>query len=199
MVKIRTSNTNPLQVNFIDAKQFNLAGKIGLTFAPGKKQLDALTGVWDRDLEKDLGDLRNNFKADILVSLLEEHEFAQLQIPTLREEALRFGIEVLWFPICDGGVPESNEDFYKLVKKIATALREGKITVIHCKGGLGRTGLVAAAVLMTTTDLNPEEAIATVRRTRAGAIETERQAEYLVEFHQHLRSFGNGSDESAED
>jgi hypothetical protein len=60
-------------------------------------------------------------------------------------------------------------------------------------GGLGRTGLVAAAVLLQTTSLSPEEAIGTVRRARKGAIETTEQAEYLVAFHRYLerRSSGN--------
>jgi len=39
-------------------------GRAGLTFAPGKKLRDALTGHWHRDLDSDLQRLRFEFGAD---------------------------------------------------------------------------------------------------------------------------------------
>jgi protein-tyrosine phosphatase len=187
MVNPRTSETHPLQVNFIDRGELDLPGRIGLTFAPGKKQRDALTGAWDRDLETDLCALRDKFQTNLLVSLIEEHEFLELQIPSLRKELTAHGMEVLWFPIRDQSVPASIECFSNAVQYIVTILREGKTVVIHCKGGLGRTGLVAAAVLVAITELKPEEAISTVRQARPGAVENSEQEEYISIFHQHIR------------
>ncbi len=63
----RTSDTHPLYVDFIDAKELPLPGRVELTFAPGKKQLSALTGRWDRDLDKDLTRLRDHWHTDVLV------------------------------------------------------------------------------------------------------------------------------------
>ena len=51
MTTARTSATHPLRVDFVDAEALNLPGRLGLTFAPGKKQRYAQTGSWDRDLE----------------------------------------------------------------------------------------------------------------------------------------------------
>ncbi len=188
MSEVRTSATHPLRVDFVDTSDLNLPGNLGLTFAPGKKQRHAFTGVWERDLETDLIALRDDFKTNLLVSLIEEHEFAHLRIPTLREQAPLYGMEVLWFPIRDQCVPTSTEKFHEAVRLIVERLRAGKTVVIHCMGGLGRTGLVAAAALVATTELSPQEAVAVVRRARQGAIESPAQAEYVGEFHRHLQS-----------
>jgi protein-tyrosine phosphatase len=190
MTTARTSDTHPLRVDFVDAEALNMPGRLGLTFAPGKKQPYAQTGSWTRDLETDLRALRDEFGADLLVSLIEEHEFERLQIPTLRERAPLFGMEVLWFPIRDQSVPESLQQFHEAVGRIVGYLRRGKTVVVHCMGGLGRTGLVAAACLLALTELSPSEAMAAVRRARAGAVETAEQEEYLVTFHRHLRRVG---------
>ncbi len=187
MNEVRTSATHPLRVDFVDTTELKLPGRLGLTFAPGKKQRHAFTGVWERDLATDLIALRDDFKTNLLVSLIEEHEFTHLRIPTLREQAALYGMEVLWFPIRDQSVPTSSGQFHQAVQLIVEHLSEGKTVVIHCMGGLGRTGLVAAAALVATTELGPQEAVAVVRRARQGAIETPAQAEYVSEFHRHLQ------------
>src|ERR687885_124786 len=106
MTEVRTSTTHPLRVDFVDSAELKLPGRLGLTFAPGKKQRDALTGSWDRGLGTDLR--------------------------ALREQAPRFGMEVLWFPIRDGSVPTSLPEFHEAVGRIAGYLRSGRTTVIHC-------------------------------------------------------------------
>jgi protein-tyrosine phosphatase len=183
----RTSLTHPLKVDFIEPVDLALPGKIGLTFAPGKKQRNAATGHWHRDLETDLRALRDTFQTDLLVSLVEEKELLELQIPNLREAAPLHGIEVLWFPIRDQSVPSSFPEFLEAIQYIVSSVRRGKNVVIHCKGGLGRTGLVAATVLVALTHLKPEQAITTVRKSRPGAVETAEQEEYVSVYHRYLK------------
>jgi hypothetical protein len=183
----RTSLTHPIRVDFIESEQMTLPGRIGLTFAPGKKQRDALTGRWERDLDADLERLRHQWHTDVLLSLIEEHEFTALGIPTLRGHAQHYGIQVIWFPIRDVSIPTSMEEFAAMVKVVHNVLEEGKTVVIHCMGGLGRTGLVAAALLVHATELSPEEAIAVVRRARQGTIQTVEQEQFVSSFHQFLR------------
>ncbi len=155
MATVRTSASHPLRVDFVDADELKLPGRLGLTFAPGKKRRYAQTGSWDRDLETDLRAVRDEFKTDLLVSLIEEQEFGRLQIPTLREQAPGYKMEVLWFPVQNQSVPKSIEKFHEAVERIAECLRGGKTVVIHCMGGLGRTGLVGAACLLALTELSP--------------------------------------------
>ena len=68
--KLRTSETHRIRVDFIRSFEFPFLNRLGMTFAPGKKQTDALTGVWDRDLRTDLERLSNAFRVRTLVSLL---------------------------------------------------------------------------------------------------------------------------------
>ena len=50
-------------------------------------------------------------------------------------------------------------------------LRGGGDIVVHCKGGLGRAGMIAARLLVEL-GMAPEQAIKEVRNVRKGAIET---------------------------
>lgn len=185
MTKARTSESHPIRVDFVTTEKLLLPGRIGLTFAPGKKHL-GMTGHWDRELDTDLARLRAEYGTDLLVSLIEEHEFAALRIANLRERLPTHGIELLWYPIRDVSVPTSMETFAEAVNRIVDALGAGRTVVIHCMGGLGRTGLVAAACLMATTELTPREAIEIVRRARAGTVQTREQERYVELFRRFL-------------
>jgi protein-tyrosine phosphatase len=156
-----------------------------MTFAPGKKH-HGMYALWDRDLDLDLARLRAEYNTDLLVSLIEEHEFASLQIADLRERVTQYDMEMLWYPIPDGSVPTSIEELAETVRRIVDALRRGQTVVIHCMGGLGRTGLVAAACLLATTSLTPRQAIEIVRRARENTINAYGQEEYIARFRRFL-------------
>ena len=104
MTQARTSHSHPIRVDFVTAEKLLLPGRIGLTFAPGKKHR-GITGHWDRDLDVDLASLRTRYGTDLLVSLIEEHEFTTLQIADLRERVTMHGIQILWYPIRGVSVP----------------------------------------------------------------------------------------------
>lgn len=57
-------------------------------------------------------------------------------------------------------------------------LKNGEKIFVHCRGGLGRTGTLAARLLIES-GLAPEIAIGEVRKARNGAVETIAQEEYL--------------------
>ena len=63
------------------------------------------------------------------------------------------------------------------------ALRErllrGQSLVVHCRGGLGRTGLIAARLLIELGE-SPPEAPRRVRAARPGAVETRAQERYVL-------------------
>jgi ADP-ribosyl-[dinitrogen reductase] hydrolase len=50
--------------------------------------------------------------------------------------------------------------------------------LVHCKGGLGRAGTVAALMLLEL-GMTPSDAIRMVRQARKGAIETPGQEQYV--------------------
>jgi len=55
----------------------------------------------------------------------------------------------------------------------------GDNIVIHCKGGLGRTGLVTARLLIELGE-NTKLAVKKIRDARPGTIETKEQENYVL-------------------
>jgi len=182
MNRIRTSDNDPITVDFLPSEWVALPGKIGMTFAPGK-QHRGMHFCWQRNLQKDLDRLREAYRTDILISLIEAPELERVHIPNLMPEVRARGMESWWFPIPDLKVPTSMESLLDLVEKILGAVRGGETAVIHCMGGLGRTGVVASCCLVAL-GCDPEDAIAEVRHVRQYTVETPEQENYVVQFSQ---------------
>lgn len=176
----KTSLSSPLRVDFLPSESVGLPGRIGLTIAPGKKGA-GIDGVWDRDLEADLGRLRGVYDAGVLVSLCEAHELRRLGIGELWERARAAGMQVEAWSFADGGAPPHPEWLFPAIERVLGAAAEGSTVVIHCRGGLGRSGLVAACALVAR-GLGAEEAMRVVRGARTGAIENERQEDFVRAF-----------------
>lgn len=83
----------------------------------------------------------------LVVSLLEAHEIHDLSLHDEAALCARAGIEFFSFPIVDRGVPASFLETQNLVKDLAGRLRNGDAVAIHCRAGIGRSGLIAACVL----------------------------------------------------
>lgn len=116
---------------------------------------------------------------DVVVSLLEEDEAAQLELAREAGVAQSKDIQFISFPIPDRGVPASMPAAVALLKKIADALERGKNVAIHCRQGVGRSGLIAAGVLVNS-GVGVEEAIETVSAARGQAIpETAAQLQWI--------------------
>ena len=189
--QVMTSETHPIYADFVPEEHTKVPGRLGMTFAPGMKTR-GVRGRWDRDLRADLGVLREEYGADVLVSVMEEHEYQGYKIPELFEQDTTEGIEVLRFAIEDMNVPkEAEADEYEgLIKSIVNRMREGKNVVVHCRGGLGRTGTVAACVLVALGDHSAAEAITTVRAARRGTVQTRDQEDFVCRFEETLRERG---------
>ena len=82
----RTSNNFPINVDFLPPDVIPFTGKIGMTYAPGKSH-QGMHVLWDRNLYHDLDRLRYFYHTDILVYLIEHHEFHTVQIERNRKEA----------------------------------------------------------------------------------------------------------------
>ncbi len=173
----RTSLTDALYVNWCDP--LPVPGRLGMTFAPGKWDPAPRSGpAWDRDLGLDLDRLRDEYRLDRLVSLVEDRELRLLRIERLVPEAAARGIEVVRFPIVDGGVPADLAATQTLVRDLVEQLRRASRVAVHCRGGLGRAGTITACTLVAL-GRTPEEAIREVRRAREGAIEYPHQEAFV--------------------
>jgi protein-tyrosine phosphatase len=91
------------------------------------------------------------------------------------------GQRVIHYPIPDFDVPEDILSFHRLIEKINNAMKKGNV-LIHCRQGLGRTGMVAAG-LAIYRGFKPDAAISIIRRVRPLSIETEEQEKFLKEYY----------------
>ena len=107
-----------------------------------------------------------------IISLLDEDESPYYD-PKKMEE---MGFNRYSIPIRDFTAP-TLADFKKFLDIVSDSLKQGKV-LVHCQGGMGRTGTMAAAYWITK-GLSAKNAIAKVRKSRLGAIESPEQEEAL--------------------
>jgi protein-tyrosine phosphatase len=83
-----------------------------------------------------------------IVSLLEKHEAAFLDLSDEARVAKQAGMRFLSFPIPDTHVPPDTAAFQNFVQYLANQLRIGEPIGIHCRGSIGRATLTAACALI---------------------------------------------------
>ena len=174
----KTSSTHPLEIAAVSAGP--VLGRVGITFCPGKYDRQAMTGYWDRDLSIDLDAIRD-WGAAAVVTLLEPKEILLLRVEHLGEEVRRRGM--LWFhlPIADVSTPDEGfeRNWVSAGDALRTLLRNGRDVLVHCEGGLGRAGTIAARLLIEL-GMEPATAVDRIRAVRPGAIETPEQKQYVL-------------------
>lgn len=172
-----TSINSPLR---IDALQVgDRQGWIGMTICPGKKRPRSIAGDWDRDLALDIDAIRS-WGATTIVTLLEDQEFTEVAVVELPERVRNAGMQWVHIAIPDKHAPTASFEaaWQEHGPILHQRLERGERILIHCMGGIGRTGTVAARLLIER-GVPIETAIAEVRRVRNGAIETAGQEAYL--------------------
>lgn len=174
---IRTSKTHPLRIDSVQALGHS---RIGLTLCPGKRQPDGLSGHWHRDLDLDLQIIRD-WGATAVVTLMETHELEAVGVPSLGEAVESLGLDWYHLPIRD--VQPPGPDFEIRWVLYGLLLRQHLLTggriLLHCLGGLGRSGTIAAR-LLAELGLDPTLALAAVRAARPGAVETTAQEAHVL-------------------
>ena len=165
----------------IDAVQVRPAGGwIGITPCPGTNRFPARVEPWERDLEGDF-DAIAAWRAAAVVTLMREREIRSPSIADIRLAAERRGLQWHHLPIDDAGVPDPDFEtrWQRSGPVVRAMLRTGRRVLVHCQGGLGRSGMIAARLLVELGEM-PAVAIERVRHARPGAIETEAQAAHVV-------------------
>ena len=83
-----------------------------------------------------------------VVSLLDPDEARELGLENEAELVNEQSMDFVSFPIPDMGLPGSVDDFARLSKNLFHQVEVGINTLIHCRAGIGRSGLLASAVLL---------------------------------------------------
>lgn len=92
--------------------------------------------------------------------------------------------ETLHLPVPDS-LPPTQAQLEQGVAAIGAGLRAGKRVAVHCGAGLGRSGTLIAAYLVSQGS-KPDEAVTLVRTTRPGSIETDEQEAAVHDFARRL-------------
>ena len=173
---MKTSQTHPLLIGMVNVPGTN--GVIGMTLCPGKVQANAMSGQWQRDLDLDLQVIQE-WGANNLITLMEPHELKRFQVQDLPERVAK-QMKHLLLPIVDTSVPDEawEKSWCHVGPEVRASLQKGEKVLIHCLGGLGRTGTLAARLLIEF-GMEPEKAIKAVRKARPGAIENATQEGYV--------------------
>jgi protein-tyrosine phosphatase len=107
-----------------------------------------------------------NAGLDTVVSLLTPDEMGDLGLEREQEECHENGIQFLSFPIVDRSIPALDANTVHLFERLEAALAQGKKMTVHCRQGIGRSGLVAASLLVAsgTSPAVAVEQVGTARR-----------------------------------
>jgi ADP-ribosyl-[dinitrogen reductase] hydrolase len=172
----KTSSSHPLQIAEVAAPR---GGAVGVTFCPGKHQRSAFSGAWARDIETDVAAIRN-WGASTIVTLVTADELVDLKVPDLGEVAAAQGLKWLHLPIVDVSTPTAawETQWGDVQSFVHAELDAGRNILVHCKGGLGRAGTIAARILVER-GMAAAAAITAVRAVRPGALETRQQEAYV--------------------
>jgi len=147
---------------------------------PGKLAMSARPrgGDW---LEDDLGGWHDE-GVDVVVSLLTPGEVAELDLQSEAKLVEKRKMKFVSFPIPDRQVPASRSALAATLEKVNADLASGKNVLVHCRQGIGRSGMVAACLLVTR-GRNSSEAVDQLSALRGVPVpETTEQRNWIDQY-----------------
>jgi len=152
----------------------------------GEKKIGTMARPRGNDwLEDEIKSLKNR-KVDCLVSLLERSEEWDLGLQEEEEICKKWEIEFINFPIKDVTTPKNESDFIRLASKLAELIKQDKRIVIHCRMGIGRSSILAAAI-MISLGCEGENIFETISKYRTLKVpDTEEQKDWILSIEDKL-------------
>lgn len=140
-----------------------------------------------------LGDEMKSLKSqgtDYLISALTRDELFTLELGNEASACHEAGIEFVQHPIEDRSTPESAKSFVAMVAGAEASMRAGKGVAAHCRAGIGRASLIAAA-MMILRGWSADNALAAIRESRGRDVpDTIEQADWLRDHEEMIRKHG---------
>jgi protein-tyrosine phosphatase len=116
---------------------------------------------------------------DVLVCALPDPELHEVGLAGEDTAARRAGLEFVAIPIADRSVPDLDTVLPRL-RELVERLKAGGHVVTHCRFGIGRASLLAAALLVLE-GVNPEEAWRRLARARGQRVpDTDEQRRWIA-------------------
>jgi protein-tyrosine phosphatase len=155
-----------------DILTLNNGAKLIFTPCPGTKAVslfDALTSL------KAAG-------AQVVITMMTSAELMEHQVDSLPRFCADLGMDWYHLPVEDGCAPEMpfTEAFAAHKSALLNLIKSGATMVIHCHGGSGRTGLMAA-ILMLELGYASAQVKAQIQQIRPKALTSPVQVNYLIQ------------------
>ncbi len=111
--------------------------------------------------------------------MLTPEEESDLELGDEGREARAQGLDFISLPVEDRGVPESGSEIQATIERLNSNMASGKNVVIHCRQGVGRTGLLGACLLVSQ-GIPPNTAVKMLSASRGLPVpETEEQRRWI--------------------
>lgn len=124
----------------------------------------------------------NRAGIDAVVSLLTTDEERDLDLTGEAEASRAQGLRFLALPVEDRRVPDSEAEVRSTIERVNTLLSAGENVVVHCRQGVGRTGLLASCLLISQ-GIAPDTAVAKLSAARGVPVpETPEQRHWIDTF-----------------
>lgn len=155
-----------------DVRQLRIADVVCMT--GGRIGICRLPGRYGK-FATDINEIKRWAPAAV-VTMTTQKEMEQANAADLSEQLETLGIRWVHLPVADyGGIGDENaRKWPDISKELHKLLNTGGGVLIHCRGGHGRSGMVALKLLVEQGE-PPADAVSRIRKARPGAIETDEQ------------------------
>ncbi|KAK9534022.1 hypothetical protein VZT92_009097 [Zoarces viviparus] len=183
----------PFHISWLPLSIVECSQVLGICALPGCKFKDIR-----RSLDRDVEELQNQGVQEVFV-FCTRGELSKYRVSSLLEVYRQRGFTVHHAPFSDGDAPEL-EQCCQILEELRLSLENNRRTVIHCYGGLGRSGLIAACLLLQLSHtMTANKAIEILREHRGGgAIQTVKQYNFLHEFREKYAAYQQSREVSTE-
>jgi protein-tyrosine phosphatase len=119
---------------------------------------------------------------DTVLSLLTAEEERDLGLKNEADQVRALEMQFVSLPIPDRETPSSESELTSVLEEIDAALLEGKTVLVHCRQGIGRSGLIASCLLVSK-GLSPKAAVERVVAARGTSIpDTPEQRRWIDQY-----------------
>lgn len=175
-IMLRDSLTDPLQIDVVRSPR--MRGAIGITLCPGKQGQSTFGYHWNREMSVDLREI-SVWRPQLWINLMEPIEMLRYKVQSLPFQAESLS-PYLSMPVRDLQAPGKrfSQAWAEHGDRTLGVLARGGRVLVHCRGGIGRSGVLAARILIDFGH-SYAEAISIVRKARSNAVESHQQHAWL--------------------